>query len=638
MNFFLSVILCIAMAVGGTAQLPAQPETMARWTLYNLTIGNGEESASLHEKAVLRSAVSQDAAQLQFHINNGGSQVLPVALNLDAENILFSFGTGARAYSLNYDALLEASEVEKEEIEFMDHVSTFMLDLGRLLALMQDPEQAKKVDSAIDSLDEGLLTETKGAEAVIDGVLYPAQYRRGSYNDLSFLEALQEAQQTGVDELDALLRSIADIICLTEGVDTEKGYAGLLERFSVDADEMLETTVETITMEQDGLKYEWSETSASDEEIEYSMQNTTEHIERPDGADFKSQLRNINGKNRMALDARIHTDGPSEAPHAMELTANFRMEDDYSAPVEWSEEELIYICIETTAMDVRLQIENADGQPKTVLDVQGYAAIDKGYEGDMIHEEEPFELHFECIESEAANDEHVYSCSMDLPVGKDTLSLSFDLLRSSEAYADAFGEMPVYELDLADENSAAQTMLMSDVMAFSGNLMLLNAQDDVMAASKVLQNLQRYGEFVEMDGIDAAREAFAAPIPDFVPPAGYELDIVEMAADGSCVDCYYWSAAKSEYLLVSFYDFRGKARYEGMDEAALEKGTIVHSEVVDGVIHYMDVYTTDVHVCFSTGGISATEADQLLKGLDIVSLYLDEAEIQARRDASKSKL
>ena len=61
MNIILSIILCFAMAIGGTAQLPAQPESMGRWTIYNLTVSNGEQSASLYEKAVLRGAVSERA-------------------------------------------------------------------------------------------------------------------------------------------------------------------------------------------------------------------------------------------------------------------------------------------------------------------------------------------------------------------------------------------------------------------------------------------------------------------------------------------------------------------------------------------------------------------------------------------------
>ena len=637
MNVILSIILCIARAVGGTAQLPAQPESMSRWTIYNLTISNGEQRAPLHEKAVLRGSVSEDAAQLQFHINNGGNDVLPVAAKVDEENIYLSFGSGTRAYSINFDALMEFAEIEEEEIEFLEQGSVFMLDLGRLLALMHDPDQAEKVNAAIDSFSN-FHGDAKGAEVEIDGVLYPAQYVKASYNDLNLFENLQEMDQTGIAELDALLKSLSDMLCLMEGVDAEKGYAGLFERFSVDADEMLDTTREVTTMEQDGLRYEKVKTSASDEENKYSTEESIETIERPEGTDHRIQMRNIHDKSRMALNADVRVDGKQDAPEALEMDATLVMEDDLSGPVQWSAEELVFVNILTTSADMHLNCSQVDGQWKTTLEVDGRTTNNRGYEGDMIQEEEPFRMYFECIESEAANGDQVYSYSMDLPVGKDTLSLSFDLLASSEAYADPFEQLPVHELDLADDGSAAQTMLMADAMAFSGNLMLLQAQDDVMAASQVLDNLQRYGEYVEVESIEEAKESFEAPIPDFTPPAGYELDIIEVAADGSCVDCYYWSSTKSEYMVASFYDFRGKARYEGLDEAALEKGPMVHTEVVDGIVNYVDVYTPDVHVYFTVNGISAAEVDRLLDGLDIVSLYMDEAEIAAKQEASHSKL
>lgn len=637
MNVILSIILCFAMAVGGTAQLPAQPESMARWTIYNLTVSNGEQSASLYEKAVLRGAVSEDAAQLQFHINNGGNEVLPIAAKVDEENIYLNFGSGNRAYSVNFDALMEFAEIEKEDIEFLDQGSTFMLDLGRLLALMHDPAQAEKINAAIASYSD-FYGEPKMAEVEIDGALYPAQYRKGTYNDLDVFENLQGMSQTGIPELDALLRSLSDMLCLTEGVDAEKGYAGLLERFSVNADELPDITQELTTMELDGLKYEKTTSSVSDAESEFYLAESMETIRRPDRVDYHMQMQNINGISRMTLNAELRVDGEQDAPEGLELGVALAMEDDYSGPVQWSTEELIYNNIQTTTVYMDLKCSQVDGQWKTVLDANGTMGRDRGYEGDMIHDEEPFELHYECTQSEAANGEHVYSYSMDLPVGKDTLSLSFDLLRSSEAYADPFAQLPVHELDLADDTSSSQMMLLADVMAFGGNLMLLNAQDDVMAASQVLDNLQRYGEYVEVDSIEEAKETFEAPVPGYTPPAGYELDSVEVAADGSCVDCYYWSDVVSEYLVVSFYDFRNKARYEGMDEAALEKGPMVHTEVVDGVIHYVDVYMPEVHVRFATNGIRPADVDPLLNGLDIVSLYMDEAEIAARQEASKSKL
>ena len=217
MNFFLSIILCIAMAASGTASLPAQPESMTRWTLHNLTIGNGGQSVSLYNKAVLRSAVSEDAAQLQFYINNGGEQALPVAVGVDEESIMMSFGMGTRAYSINYDALMEAAEIEEADLEFIDQFSAFLLDLGRLLALMDDPAQAQRVSAAFDGVYEGFYGEAKLAEVELDGVLYPAEYRKGIYNDMNLLKGLQDMGPSGIAELDAVMKGLVDMLCLAEG-------------------------------------------------------------------------------------------------------------------------------------------------------------------------------------------------------------------------------------------------------------------------------------------------------------------------------------------------------------------------------------------------------------------------------------
>lgn len=635
MNLILSIILCIAMAAGGAAQLPAEPEAMSEWIVSNVTVSEGEQSVTLDKEAVLRGAVSENEALFNFHINSGDSVMLPMAAKLDADELLLSFGSGTRAYGFSDELIVQEGELTEEDVALMDELSAFFMDLGVLLAKVQDTEYSDKISERISAIDEKFYSEPKAAEVEIDGVLYTGEYRQGEYRDQDVYGMLDEIDCSDLPELEAVLDDLLKFLCdMEEGMDAEKGYAGLTERYLVDVDATTgENVCEITTVEQDDMDYTKTVTTASDEETGYESFSSTEMIARSDSAQFNLYSRDQTEDSIMEIG--LKGDGVGEDTlEALDAQLSLRLMKDYSAPVEWSEEEIEYIYTREATVNATIKVGVEDGLWSVDLDVDGMDTTTKGYADDYLQEEQPFELHFGMTERRSEAGELIRSFSIE----EDALKLSFDLLSRECELEDPFADMQSYAVDLENEKDPSLMLISADVMMLSSQAMLLSAQDDVIAVSELLEKLDPRSQYTPLESLEEAQERFEAPMPAFTPPDGYELEEIEISEDGDNVDCYYWSATAGKSIVVSYYDFRGKAKYDGLDEEALAKGPIVHSEVTDGRVEYIDVYTPEVNVFFTVDNITLAEMENLLSRLDVVSLYMDEDDIAAKQEASKRKL
>lgn len=636
MNLILSIILCIAMAAGGVTQFPAEPESMSEWIISNVTVSAGEQSVTLDKEAVLRSAVSENDALLSFHINSGDSVMLPMAAKFDADELLLSFGSGMRAYAFSNELIMQESELTEEDIALLDELSAFFMDLGVLLVKAQDPEYSNRISECVMTIDEEFYGEAKAVEVEIDGTLYTGEYRRSEYKDQEMLGALDKIDCSDLPELEAVLDGLLKFLCDLEGVDAEKGYAGLMERYLADATEG-ENISEITTVKQDDLDYTKTVTAVSDEENGHENFDSTEIIIRPENIQFNAYSRAQT--EDLIMEIGLKGEGVGEdALEEMDAQLSFRMVSDYSAPVEWSEEEIEFIYTEEEAMNVAIKASVENGLWSVNLDVDGVDTTTRGYEDDYLQEEQPYEFHVAMTEHRSAQDELIRSFSFEELLAEDTLKLSFDLLSRKCDVEDPFADMQSYAVNLENETDPSLMLISADAMMLSSQAMLLSAQDDVIAASKLLESFDASAQYTQLDSLEEAQELFEAPMPTFTPPDGYELEEIEISEDGSNVDCYYWSATAGKSIIVSYYDFRDQAKYSGLDEAALAKGPIVHSEVTDGCVKYIDVYTPEVNVFFTVDNITLAEMENLLSRLDVVSLYMDEDDIAAKQEASKRKL
>lgn len=634
MNLILSIILCIAMAAGGAAQLPAEPEAMSEWIISNVTVSESEQSVTLDKEAVLRGAVSENEALFSFHINNGDSVMLPMAAKLDADEFLLSFGSGTRAYGFSDELIVQEGELSEEDVALLDELSAFFMDLGVLLVKVQDPEYSEKISERMLAIDEKIYGESKATEVEIDGALYTGEYRRGEYRDQDMYGMLDEIDCSDLPELETVLDGLLKLLCDMEGADAEKGYADLIEGYLADSSVTAgENVCEITTVKQDDLEYSKTITTASDEENGYESLSSTEVIARSDSTRFSLYSRDQT--EDLIVEIGLKGDGVGEdALEALDAQFSLRVMRDYSAPVEWSDEEIEYIYTEEETVNATIKVGSEDGLWSVDLDVDGMGTTTKGYADDYLEEEQPFEFHFAVTEHRSEAGELIRSFSLE----EDALKLSFDLLSRECELEDPFADMPSYAVDLENEKDPSLMLISADVMMLSSQAMLLSAQDDIIAISELLEKLDPYGQYTTLESLEEAQERFEAPMPAFTPPDGYELEQIEISEDGDNVDCYYWSAATGKSIIVSYYDFRGKAKYEGLDEEALAKGPIVHSEVTDGCVEYIDVYTPEVNVFFTVDNITLAEMENLLSRLDVVSLYMDEDDIAAKQEASKRKL
>ena len=636
MNIFLSIILCIAMAVGGTANLPAQKETSDVWTVSNVVISDGKETVTLDKTLVLRSAVGAEDAALQLEIFSGDTLMLPVSASLSADEMKICFGLGKQAYSISNDVIFEAGEMTGEDADILDKASVLMMDLGRFMAKLHEPGYIDEVDERLSRAESFIYTENKFTEVEIDGMLYPAQYRKGAYDDMSMLKVLDELDSSGMPELEALIGSTAELLSISAGVESGKGFAGLMERMRVDEDEMAETAIEEVSMEQDGLEYYSSVSRAADETEKLSCTDYTEVIARDGSTRVRMRREEMMDKDTAGADIAVEISGAPEAPEALNASAEIVIFEDFSHPVDWSEEELIYLCTDETRMNIGLACTKQNGLWTSKLDAGGSVVSSYGYEDDNISKEFPLEMHFSCTESGDAENP-LRSFALNIAADGKALNLSFDLSRAEESWIDPMAGLEVYPIDLDDDGPAMRKMT-ADIMAISGSLMMLGAQEDIMGAAEILENISGDGEYFEVQSHGEAEEKMGLKLPVFTPPAGYELDSIEIAEDLSCADFYYWSGIEEDYILISCNDFREMAPYSGLNMEALEKGTVVQTEIEDGIAYAINVYTSKLHIVISTDGVRANEIEGLLKGLDIAPLFMSDAELAALEEAGRREL
>lgn len=655
MNLLLSLLLCIAMAVSGTAPLPAQSAEANEWIISNVTVGDGYEYITLDEQLVLGGSVCADEAMLRMQILSGDQVMLPAAMVLNGEALVLSFGSCKNAYSIKNDMIWELAEMTEEDALLFAQGEDLFMSLGSMLAKLRNREYAELLIARTEAADLQLPAQEKAAEAEIDGALYPAKHRSGEYSDADLMRALDSLDCTDLPELELLLDTLAQFACDLEGVDPEKGFAGLAERYAADADALNTTSFEELTAEAEGLSYAAGQSITRDAGGSILSTQSSEYISRPEGTRLRLQMSGTaetdygeisgatptDGPEKLQttrMDAEIGITGPLDAPLSVEIDGEYSALTDYSFSTQKDGRETRFIQTYENRLAFDFGASKNAGLWAAVLNLREDIISDRGYESDRLREQESLEMKIGCTENRIGG-ETVRSIVIEIASGHDTLYLSFDLLHRKVAAADPMEGLTPMEIDLNGESmTPADLSLMSDVMSLSGSAMLLSAQEDVMTAGMLLDNFG-YESYTEMESLDQAREYFDMPWPDYTPPAGYVLDSI-CNPDNSTdrIELYYWSEAEQEAMLLTYSDFRGRAPYSGLDEDALAKGPIVKTDVVDGLIYSIDVYTPQVHVNIATEGVRPEMMDSILQGLDIVPLYMDEAELAEYLESQKGRL
>lgn len=639
MNLLLAFILSFVMVFSGNAQLPAQSADATEWTLSNVMIGAGNEYVRLDEQLVLTASACAGGVSLQMKILSGGQVMLPASAVLDGEKLLLSFGSGSNVYSFDNDMIMEFADLPEEDEALFADGTDFLMALGSIAARISDKEYMELIAGRITGAeDEKVLEEEKAAEVEIDGVLYPAVRRIREKSDADLMLELDRVDCTDLPELEMLLHSMARVLCSLEGIDPEKGYAGLAELCTSDPDMVRITASDQVTAEAEGMDYIASRSRVKDAEDNIISEQNGEYLGRD--SDISARLHNTGtvDAETTSVDAEIGVEGPLDNPLSISAGGKYSVFTDYSYPVEKDGRETKFIRTMEDRVEFDFGASNNAGLWSGSLFLDIDKILDRGYESDRYRDQQSANVMIGCTENRIEGNLS-RSFVLEAEDGFDTFYLSFDLLEKKVPYADPMEGLTLHEIDLAEEGMNPSALaLMADAMSFSGNAMILSAQEDIMMAGMLLEELG-YEDYEELESFEYACKYYGIDWPEYTPPAGYALDgIYDVQGHLGKMDVYYWSEAEQEGIIVSYEDFRGLVPYSGLDEAALKKGPILKADVVNGLINYIDVYTPEVHVRISTDGVRPETADALLKGLDIVSLYMDEDELAEYMESQKGKL
>ena len=637
MNLLLAFILSVVMAVSGVAPLPAQSETATEWTLSNVLIGDGTEFVQLDKQLVLTASACAGGATLQMKVLNGDQVMLPASASLTNEKLLLSFGSGNNAYSFDNEMIMGYAEFSEEEEQLFDIGTDFMLSLGAVAAKLRDKDYMEQLGERLTAAEDKTTIREKDTEVDIDGVLYPGKYITREYTDADSMLEMKNVDCTDMPELEALMNSLAQVLCCMEEIDPEKGFSGLAELYASDPDLVRINTSETVTAEADGVDYTATRTVVKDAEGNIISRDDSDFLVRDESALFRIHSDSTLDEESTVIEADLSVTGPLDAPVKVDLTGKLGVRTDYSYDTEKDGRQTRFIRTAEDRVEFDLAASSNAGLWSGSLNLGFDQISERGYESDRFREQESAHLTIGCTENRIGGDllrSYVLEAAMD----SDMLYLSFDVLEKKVPCSDPMEGLTLYEIDLADESMTPQNLaLMADVMSFSGSAMLLGAQPDVMSASVLLDELN-YADYEELDSIEEAREYLGVPLPEYTPPAGYALDSIRKYWDLGDLDFCYWSEAEQKSIVVTYTDFRGELPYSGLDEEKLKKGPIVQAKVEDGLIYYVDVYTPEVHVCIAADGVRAEMLETLLAGLDVVPLYMDEAELAEYRESQKSKL
>ena len=611
-NFILSIFLCFALALGGTAGLPAEPETATTWTIRNVTLTDGTHSVTLNPAVKLTAAVGAEKAALRFEIDNGDATLLPMAAEVTPAAITFALSHGGRAYTVTEDALMEMGAFDEQDIQILNIVGELITGYGGLIGILSNGSEESLAYS--QAVTEALL-ETCGGEFVpveieFDGQTLSAQQTEITLTYESTFALLDALRTCGFPELEAYLDKYLEII----------NYAGDFEYtdFSALAADLYEEGIDefnlpmTITMaEAEDLEYALVECTF-DVEDEASMVLREEVVSREEEINVDA-VATLEGIDEISLNYVISCQmtGPRTAPTAVHMNYDMVMdtpvysEDGDGAPETQRAE--MHMLLEAVTED---ELTNASLSFAFDMDdengVLGLSSVDRREEDGSV-----------------TADVEIILSGMDEMFG-----VTFELNRSEAAYEDFFAGAEIFEIDEdtfdddSDETSPAEAALTADAMLLYLDVMQLSSDESILALEQLGAEdddvILDYGdeeEYANVSTLEEAAEIFEGTLPSFTPPEGFELTSIDV--DDYYVDLEYESEDAGFDLSVYSYSSTTYSYALADGELTALDGCVVRLRDYDGDISSASVNLPDGSVVefYFYGSYTLEDVAAVLNGL-----------------------
>ena len=562
MNFILSIILCFALALGGTGSLPAEPETAATWTIRNLTLSYGGESAAFSEEARITAAVGEEKAALHFELGSGEKVLLPLSAEITNDALRFALSDSGRAYSFTNATFYELAEFDEDDVKIMNALADFFINYGALLGIAYSAdEQAQAYSETVTEI----LLSTCGAEPVpveiaYDGQTLDAQQVEINLTYESIFALLDALRGCGFPELERALDDLLDIFNGTMYASYESFTALAMDMVS---DEELEYSFPiTMTFANDGeLVYYLVDTALEDVD-DFTVQMREEVVARGEEVSVDANMVMDLGITSANYVIRAQMTGPFNAPAAM------HMDYDIIANTAVPSADEGYSYTSDMVWGMTFDLATNDGLRD--------ARFAMNYDFSANDSTNSFQLIIAAAERGEDDGSVTADVAIDCAVEDQVFGATFEINRTEAAPADYFDGLNIYDLDAEtidslsnNEESETAVALRADVSRMALDAMQLATSEGVQAVGEMITNIaaaEYNGDMGEEDydsedeytarpvaSLEEAAKIFDGDLLDFTPPEGYE--ITEISA--SSYSAYITYASEEGSFELSTYAYSG---------------------------------------------------------------------------------
>ena len=517
MNLILSIFLCFALAFGGAAELPAEPETATTWTIRNVTLSNGGETFALNPEARLTAALGAEKAALHFEIENDGRIFLPISAEVTPDELTFALSGGGRAYSLTNEEFMKLIDVDEEDIRILNLCGDLFTSYGALLGMAygDEAQMAEFSQAVLEAMLGSFGSEFETVEIELDGETLSAQRTEFDLTFRSSLEMIDALRDCGIDELTTFLNALLEIINLDEETDYPN-YTALIEAIpEADLDSFSMPLTLTFA-EADGLSYGLVETTADLEDFSH-MQMREEVVTRGGETSVAVNMLMNADDTVIVYDVSAQMTGPLNAPESMHMDYDVTAVNLITGEGGDGAESI------STAMRMTLDAATADGLSDATLEASVTVTPNA--------ESSSFDLRATASDRREADGSVTADVTFELLTEDIDAGVSFELNRAESAYANPFDGADLFEITEdafdsdADEMPPVAAALTADVALMSVDAMQLGADESIRALidQDIVYDDEEDDDYAEVDSLEEAAALFEGTIPDFTPPEGYEI-------------------------------------------------------------------------------------------------------------------
>lgn len=596
MNFVLSILVCLAMVLGGNSALPAEPEAATTWTVRNLALTMDGETVTLAPEARFTAAVGTERAALAFDVASGGETYLPLAAELTEDALRFSFGAQDRAYTLTAEDFEQALDFsDPSTAAALDDLTEYVRAASALLARQfTDPAFYQEYhDATWQALFDTCRTSVETTEVEVDGETLPAERSELALN--------AENRQALADALTDMDSDLAEFAEAAQALRAQYGAA------SASIPDMRETVT---LASREGLEYTLIE--ATTEAAEQSMIVREEVVDRDGQTDANLDMQfhlpggDEAGAFSVMASAEISTTGPANAPE----TAHMAMEVLFAGTTAPAEGETAYDITNNT-LRLELDTRSADGPGSGALRIEEESSLSHAEDEETRPESNyidntAFDLRWDGRAEDDGSDTWAVALAVD---GEDALSFELNRAEGADVPSLAGRTELAFDLDAlngisSDDNSLLINALGADVSQLMLDASLLS-QDaggaDLIGLLAPVIDSDDYerdnddGDYntATVDTLEEAAAIFEGEVPDYRPLEGWELTQIE-AAPAVLYLSYEETASGREFCISAVLDYGGTRRYVYRDGALEALDAPVVEVYDDGDSPYVfDVWTED---------------------------------------------